>query len=317
MLSRCLFCQRPLPANDTVEYFRVGRRVAFDPERGRLWAVCPGCKRWSLAPIEERWEALEELEKLARDRARPLVQTDNIALLRAGDIDLVRVGRAAFREEAWWRYGREMSRRYARTRALIWADMAMILTVGFPMIGSLGRWSAFSKGIWLGIHRCPSCGASLTGGMTSVKRTRLLSITADEAGDVAVALDCRYCDFRGEAGRITWTGAEARRILRTAVAYQNYEGGDNKTLEAACARIDAYGSPAGFIQGAIAAGPQLLALSGRNYRVPAIALEMALADDGERALLQAEAAVIEEHWRREEEIAAIMDGELTVVGGAR
>src|SRR5512143_1133983 len=99
MLARCLFCQRPLPANDAVEHFPVGRRVAFDPELGRLWAVCPTCTRWSLAPIEERWEALEELEKLARDRARPLVQTDNIALLRAGELDVVRVGRAGFREE--------------------------------------------------------------------------------------------------------------------------------------------------------------------------------------------------------------------------
>ena len=80
------------------------------------------------------------------------------------------------------------------------------------------------------------------------------------------------------------------------------------------ARIDAFGSAGAFLRGAAAAGPQLAALQGPSYRPAAIALEMALNDDDERALLRAEAAVIEEHWRREEEIAAIMDGELTPVG---
>src|SRR5262245_59087509 len=64
MLSRCIYCHLPLSENLTLENFRVGRRIAFDPARGRLWAICDSCRRWNLAPIEERWEALEELEKL-------------------------------------------------------------------------------------------------------------------------------------------------------------------------------------------------------------------------------------------------------------
>ncbi len=315
MLSRCLFCQRALPVNETVEHFPVGRRVAFDPVRGRLWAVCPGCRRWSLAPIEERWEALEDLEKLTRDRAKLLVQTDNIALLRAGPLDVVRVGQAGLREEAWWRYGREMARRYARSQALMAADVALILTVGVPLLRSIGRWSAFSRGVWLGVHRCPRCGASLTAGATSLRQTRWLALEADENGDVAVGLDCRYCDFHGEAGHVQWTGADARRILRTGVAYQNYEGGNKATLDAACTRIAAYGSPAEFLRGAAAVGPQLIALQRPDYRPAAIALELALHEDSEQSLLEADAAALEEHWRRDEEIAAIMDGELTVVPG--
>jgi hypothetical protein len=27
--------------------------------RGRLWAVCSSCGRWTLAPFETRWEVLE------------------------------------------------------------------------------------------------------------------------------------------------------------------------------------------------------------------------------------------------------------------
>ena len=111
MLSRCIYCRLPLTENQTLENFRIGRRIAFDPGRGRLWAVCGSCRRWNLAPIEERWEALEELEKLSRDRGRLLSQTDHIALFRLEDLDVVRVGRAQLAEEAWWRYGQELQRR--------------------------------------------------------------------------------------------------------------------------------------------------------------------------------------------------------------
>ena len=87
----------------------MGRRVAYDPGRGRLWVICSTCKRWSLTPMEDRWEALEELEKLTTDKARLLSQTDNIALLRVGPLEVVRVGKAQLTEEAWWRYGRELA----------------------------------------------------------------------------------------------------------------------------------------------------------------------------------------------------------------
>src|SRR5690606_4523205 len=107
----CLICGAPFAPNEELEWLPRGRRVAFDPARGRLWIVCLRCRRWSLAPIDERWEALEELERATRDRARPLAHTDNIALFRLGRVDLVRVGRAELAEEAWWRYGRELARR--------------------------------------------------------------------------------------------------------------------------------------------------------------------------------------------------------------
>ncbi len=118
MLSRCIYCHVQLPLNQSLEHFRLGQRIAFDPVRGRLWAVCGGCRRWNLAPIEERWEALEELERLTHDRGRLLSQTDSIALFRAEDLEVVRVGKAKLVEEAWWRYGQELRRRRRRYRAI-------------------------------------------------------------------------------------------------------------------------------------------------------------------------------------------------------
>ena len=58
MYKTCMFCNRPLGANQVLEHFPVGRRLAFDAERGRLWVVCRKCERWNLSPIEERWEAV-------------------------------------------------------------------------------------------------------------------------------------------------------------------------------------------------------------------------------------------------------------------
>jgi len=64
MYSTCLFCNSPLGANESVEAFPVGKRLAFDQAKGRLWVVCPKCERWNLTPLEERWEAIEQTETL-------------------------------------------------------------------------------------------------------------------------------------------------------------------------------------------------------------------------------------------------------------
>ena len=60
MYSTCLFCHRDLGRNEFVEHFQVGRRLAFDSAKGPLWVVCRGCERWNIAPLEERWEAIED-----------------------------------------------------------------------------------------------------------------------------------------------------------------------------------------------------------------------------------------------------------------
>jgi hypothetical protein len=58
MYATCLFCNKSLGKNETLETFPVGKRLAFDAAKGRLWVVCPSCERWNLSPLEERWEAI-------------------------------------------------------------------------------------------------------------------------------------------------------------------------------------------------------------------------------------------------------------------
>ena len=111
MYTTCLFCNESLGTNDVIELFPVGRRLAFDPEKGRLWVICAHCTRWNLSPLEERWEAIEDCER--RFRATHLrYSTDNIGLaqLREG-LELVRIGRALRPEVAAWRYGDVIQRR--------------------------------------------------------------------------------------------------------------------------------------------------------------------------------------------------------------
>src|SRR5688500_15839773 len=111
MYSTRLFCNSSLGKNEVIHPFPIGRRLAFDPGRGRLWVVCTLCHQWNLTPLEERWEAVDECERLFRV-TRLRISTDNVgyARLREG-LELIRIGRALRPEIAAWRYGDQLVQR--------------------------------------------------------------------------------------------------------------------------------------------------------------------------------------------------------------
>jgi hypothetical protein len=105
MYRTCLFCSNDLGHNEAIEHFPIGRRLAFDAAKGRLWVVCRKCERWNLTPLEERWEAIEECERAFRG-TRLRLSTDEIGLARLKEgLDLVRIGDPQRPELAAWRYG--------------------------------------------------------------------------------------------------------------------------------------------------------------------------------------------------------------------
>ena len=117
MYSTCIFCQKSLGSNEVIESFPIGRRLAFDSAKGRLWAVCRHCERWNLSPLETRWESTEECER-AFSETRLRVSTDNIGLARLPEgLELVRLGNPLREEFAAWRYGDQFGRR--RRRAIV------------------------------------------------------------------------------------------------------------------------------------------------------------------------------------------------------
>src|SRR5206468_5443552 len=108
--TACLFCHQDLGANHFLPDFPVGRRLAFDAKKGRLWVVCTRCGRWNLSPLDERWEAIDAAERSFRG-TRLRLSTDNIGLARfRGGFELVRIGPALLPEIASWRCGTRLAR---------------------------------------------------------------------------------------------------------------------------------------------------------------------------------------------------------------
>ncbi len=111
MYATCLVCSDPLGTNDVLETLPIGRRVAFDAGKGRLWVVCPSCARWNLVPFDTRLETIDACERHFRDtRVRYSTATIGMARLHEG-LELVRIGEALRPEFAAWRYGQRLGRR--------------------------------------------------------------------------------------------------------------------------------------------------------------------------------------------------------------
>lgn len=326
MYTRCLVCSSPFEANEELERVPHGRRLAFDPERGRLWAVCGTCRRWSLMPIEERWEALDELEKLTRDRARLLSKTDNIALLRAGGLEIVRVGRAQRTEEAWWRYGRELAERRRNWKQLGtvgtlaagavvvggWAaggvsmlGIWLVMNNGGDTLRDGARWLRFGSSAWRGEERCPKCGHPFRA-LAYRDRHRFGLFPGSDAGELDIVARCPRCGQYQDAG-LRLTGDDAARTLRRLLAYHHFAGASEQRVRTAARLIQEAGSASDLQRIVVRDGKRI----GDLGRTGGIALEIAANEQNEQHLLELELAEIEAHGRREEELASIIDGELT------
>src|SRR5207244_3720644 len=110
MYTTCAFCNGKLDGDGGPSGLGVGRRLAFDEWKGRLWVICPKCSRWNLAPLEERWEKVEALGRAARE-GRVAAATAQVALIRWRAYDLVQVGKPPRLELATWRYGERLKAR--------------------------------------------------------------------------------------------------------------------------------------------------------------------------------------------------------------
>lgn len=326
MYTRCLVCASPFEPNEELEHLPHGKRLAFDPGRGRLWVICRTCKRWSLAPIEDRWEALDELEKLTRDKARLLSQTDNIALLRHGPLEIVRVGQAKLTEEAWWRYGRELATRRKKYDKLTFAGTAAAgavvaggwATGGMTLLGmwfimghapesitDAARWLRFGGAAWRGRQECANCGHVFRS--LAFRNRGALGVFPDqEPGRIQLAQRCPKCGQYRDGG-LHLQGEDASRTLRRVLAYHHFDGASERRVGSAARLIQEAGSPQDLARIVVKDGRRL----GDLQRTGGIALEIAVNESAEQHLLELELADLEAHWKKEEELAAIVDGELT------
>jgi len=316
MLRRCYFCSNEFVGNSAIEAFPGAKRIAYDPARGRLWAVCPVCGRWSLVPIDTRWEIVETLERLVRDNVRLLARSDNIALFATGDAELIRVGPATLREEAWWRYTREVGQRRRRARHIVGrgrlteAAVSLLLT-GVPVWGirrpevwiDRARRKTFGPCLWQGRATCAKCGRS----KQKIRlRDDVLVRTMTGTDRFLVGGYCTSCGKRDES-RFAVPDVLAHQVLRRALVCVNFAGISAEKLDDAVRELEEADTAGAFASRLASMEINLKTLPAKS----SMAFEIAVNEEHERVLLSLELDQLEEQWRREEEIAAIADGELT------
>jgi len=328
MYRRCIFCSAGLGANPVLEDFPVGRSLAFDAWKGRLWAVCPRCERWNLAPIEERWEAVESAEKIFRD-ARLRVQSENIGLARLPDgTRLVRVGEALPGEIAAWRYGGELRRRRRRFLGRMAGYLAL------ADVGLILMFDEREERHRAVLHRVRAA-ESPSGEALEIRAGHLqdAQLSLEPEGVLSLRVPRSAAAPAGSPGRFreggpphALRGEEARSALARGLVHLNARGASRREVESATVMLARGGSAEACLAAAVGAGGELPTVRFRRrfWRLCALdagplgegraldpaamlAFEMALHEESERRALAGDLAALEAAWRRAEEIAAIAD----------
>lgn len=318
MYSTCLYCKRPLGSNEVIESFPVGRRLAFDPAKGRLWVVCRKCERWNLSPLEERWEAFEACERLFR-HTRLRASTDQIGMAKLAEgLELVRIGQPLRPEFAAWRYGDQFGRR--RRRAVLWTA-AGIVAVGAISAGGLavGVGAGFAPQLPNILLNLPirakvrtADGRVLKFRLPDVQKARFLMEPTAERWVLSV---------KHTKGTETFEGAEAQRIATQLLPAINRMSGSRQSVQDAVAKLEQAGDPELYlarITAELAPGPPRRGYGsplfkgkpGVVHKLPTptrLALEMALHEEQEMRALMGELIELELAWREAEEIARIAD----------
>ena len=329
MYARCLFCSSSLGKNQALEYMPQGRRVAFDAQRGRVWAVCPTCGRWNLCPFEERWEVLEECARLSMTA---LIQesTEEISLLRhRSGLSLIKVGAPPLAELVSWRFARSLVGR----RRKFWMAIAASSLVPFVAIGG----AAIGGGAFAALHSVltlrrifretskpfidwtTGSGAHL---QITASAARGLCYGPDQSEGTVLRVRTQNAGFQ-EVG-----DGEAMVLLARALPLINETGGNTDSAITAAESIADAGGTEGFLA-SIAADGELHRRSvfgrpsspnygvGAIYKFPAairLGLEAAThMGQEDRALSGGIEGIIAE-WRAAEEIAEISDGLIEPVG---
>jgi hypothetical protein len=344
MYRHCISCSADLGANESLEAFPVGARIAFDGEKGRLWAVCPRCARWNLSPIEERWEAVEEAERRFAD-ARLRVQSENVGMARLPDgTRLIRVGAALPGELAAWRYGGQLLRRrrgyliatgVAVTAGVALAGGSAAAGLGFALFNVAA--AMFNRRQRLQHRKVVHRVATPEGRGLLLRRWHAHASvlrTAEGGG----AIELLVPDARLEKPWQGWNGtirsaaeitvladAEARAFLRRGMVHVNGKGASRASLGEAVSLLEQAGGAGEFLARVGGEGRRLARRETIRHRdvgnplLPsdALALEMALHEESERRAMEGELALLEAAWREAEEIAGIADGLAGPMDGAR
>jgi hypothetical protein len=321
MFKTCIYCNRNLGGNEAVENFPVGRRLAFDGERGRLWVICDACRRWNLSPLDERWEAIEECERAFYDTPRSF-STDNIGLAHLPQgMELVRIGKPRRHEFAAWRYGREFIKR--RIRSMIITGTQVAVSVGAAVLGADIWWLFLAgKGNRVVARARDEEGSRLYVTRKDMKAVELIQSDARDGWSLKVPhhpsqkVGLVSARGKGKKGVAYLDGPTAIRAAGRILPKVNEWGGTNSQVKIAVEMIEEARAPErlfaraaeqeGGVRKVLGFDKDNSTLSSMNANTR-LALEMAAHEESERRALEGELALLEEAWREAEEVASIAD----------
>jgi hypothetical protein len=309
MYKTCIYCHRKLGSNESVENFPVGRRLAFDQEKGRLWVICEYCRRWNLSPLEERWEAIDECERRFYDTAQSF-STDNIGLARLREgLELVRIGRPQRPEFAAWRYGREFIRR--RIRQMLVTGSQVAVSVAASALGMDIVWFIVFGGKKKVVARVrDEQGRRLSVVHKDLSRVRLTGSDTEDGWSLIVPYrpvekaGIFAAHGKGKRETRTLSGPTAIRAAGHILPKLNSWGGTQSQVRDAVARIEDARAPERLFARASDARAGTVKKMSAELR---LALEMAAHEESERRALEGELVLLERTWREAEEIASIAD----------
>jgi hypothetical protein len=312
MFRTCAFCNAPFDGDGGPSRLGVGRRLAFDEWRGRLWVVCSKCSRWNLTPLDDRLERIEAVARAARDEGRVAAATEQVALIRWQRYDFVRVGKPLRVELSTWRYGERLRTRQ-RERMKVVVPLT-IAAVGLGIVANVAAGGGLGVVVW-NLHRlvdqayigivgnrkvllaeppiCAHCGSVMQLRARHVQHAR---VVPDAHAEVAVVLSCPKC--RREGAQLT--GLDAVQVLRQGLTYLNVTRSGRRRAEDAARVVDQAGGPDRLVHDVARREVTLRSLRPERR----LALEMAVDE-------RAEVEELERQWREAEEIAEIADGTLS------
>ena len=329
MYSTCLFCHGALGRNAVIEHFPIGRRLAFDEAKGRLWVVCTTCERWNLTPLEARWEAIEECEKAFRG-TRLRASSGEIGLARVAEgLELVRIGAPLRPEMAAWRYGDQFGRRRRREMVIGASAVAAvgIAVVAGPIVGLAGGSAAqfalqaitSGRSLYLGrklVHLTDPEGEAVSMRYTELDRARLFlegRTVRLEIKAIGQRPDGRWWQYDDEHSRqVSFRDDDAMRAMAALLPPINRRGGSKNDVSLAVSYLDQAEGTLDLVRSAVDAvrerATKKIGSPLKSFPTAGrLALEMATHEASERRALDGELERLNDAWRNAEEIAAIAD----------
>lgn len=320
MYSTCIFCDRPLGQNQVIEAFPVGRQLAFDTDKGRLWVVCGSCRRWNLSPLEERWEAVEECEIAFRGLPTRVHSEEIGAAVHPEGLRLVRIGAPLPVEFAVCRYGETMARRARRHAYFVAAGIAAggALLVGGLLVGFAGAGTLAQAPQLVERVRRRAARVSIRlpdGSVEKINAEQVDFLNPSEESPLGLRVRMKKKKV------VALHGMDARRVASKIIPLVNRAGAKLPAVQDAVSMMAAVGGPEEFLletwgkgrpePGSTFGWVRTLDWKGASVAalspISRIALEMALHQEQERKALEGELVELNAAWRNAEEMAQISD----------